>query len=318
MLRRVVLPALLIAGVAAMLVALRHPAPGAADARMAWLATARQFGPVGYRDPPGAISPDGKSIAYAEGRFLRVLPVGGGPIADLPPQEAQIRNLSWHPDSRTIVVDGYHGAFGWAIYDVAARSRRPLWDGRRAPAAEIDGKPVSAAVEDLRQAAWSPDGRAIAAIVNGREGQELWIVDAGRRVRARLAAGHPHRVAGMDAGWPGRLHQHNRRKIAHHDSLRRRRSRRQPGYRCLRSVGVRAGRTHRVRRCAQCVWHARPVGDSRTRRERAAPDVVLARHLRAERRRRRHGRVQDPELPHDRRRLVGGGRTCDTAHHVPE
>src|SRR6476619_4078589 len=72
------------------------------DARLAWVATAHQFGPVGYRDPAGAISPDGKWIAYSEGRFLRVRPVDGGPIVDLAAGSAQIRSLAWRPDSRAI------------------------------------------------------------------------------------------------------------------------------------------------------------------------------------------------------------------------
>src|SRR5262249_20185109 len=78
---------------------MRRPADANADVsspRLAWIATAHQLGPVGYRDPAGAISPDGKWIAYSEGRFLRVQPVDGGPVVDLPPGGAQIRNLSWH------------------------------------------------------------------------------------------------------------------------------------------------------------------------------------------------------------------------------
>jgi hypothetical protein len=57
----------------------------------------------------GAISPDGKWIAYSEGRFLRVRPVDGGPIVDLQPGPAQIRYLTWRPDSRAIATDGIYG-----------------------------------------------------------------------------------------------------------------------------------------------------------------------------------------------------------------
>src|SRR5476651_2298788 len=82
-------------------------APDGDTARLTWVADAHQFGPVGYRDPAGALSPDGQWIAYSEGRFLRVRPAGGGPSVDLPPGEAQIRNLVWSPDNRTILTDGY-------------------------------------------------------------------------------------------------------------------------------------------------------------------------------------------------------------------
>ena len=54
------------------------PAVREAFARMHWVATARQRGVVGYRDPVGAISPSGDRIAYAEGRDLRIVPVQGG------------------------------------------------------------------------------------------------------------------------------------------------------------------------------------------------------------------------------------------------
>ena len=33
--------------------------------RLAWVGDAHQFGPVGYRDPAGAISPDGRWLAYS-------------------------------------------------------------------------------------------------------------------------------------------------------------------------------------------------------------------------------------------------------------
>ena len=89
-------------------------APDADSARLAWIADAHQFGPVGYRDPAGALSPDGQWIAYSEGRFLRVRPAGGGPIVELPAGDAQIRNLAWSPDNRTILADGNRTQSGWA------------------------------------------------------------------------------------------------------------------------------------------------------------------------------------------------------------
>ena len=175
----------MIAGAGGIAWALRRPAPDTFAARLAWVATARQFGPVGYRDPVGAISPDGKWIAYSEGRFLRVRSVDGGPAIDLPPVEAQIRNLSWNPDSRSILADGFQTQGGWAIYDVIARTRR----GFVAP----DRPDREAESLALRSAVWSPDGKTIAGIVNGTEGQELRIVNAdgtvaqSERVAGRIA-----------------------------------------------------------------------------------------------------------------------------------
>jgi Tol biopolymer transport system component len=144
--------------------------PGRDTSRLTWIADAHQLGPVGYRDPAGAISPDGRWIAYSEGRFLRVRAAGGGPIADLPAGETQIRYLAWSADSRTILADGFQGPAGWALYDRVDGSRRPLW-GDRDP---LRGAKMS----DLRQPAWSPDGRQLAAVLNGRDGQDLWTIAA--------------------------------------------------------------------------------------------------------------------------------------------
>jgi hypothetical protein len=178
MTRPLVLLALILAAGAALLFVQRR-APDAEPATLTWIADAHQLGPVGYRDPAGALSPDGQWIAYAEGRFLRVRPAGGGPIAALPAGEAQIRNLAWGADSRTIAADGYRTQSGWALYDRAAGTRRGLWSDHDPLIGTLgDGAETKAVVADLRQLSWSPDGRTLAGIVNGREGQQLWIVAA--------------------------------------------------------------------------------------------------------------------------------------------
>src|SRR4051812_22109591 len=143
---------------------------------MAWVGDAHQFGPVGYRDPAGAISPDGRWLAYSEGRFLRVRPIDGGPVVELPPNEAQIRTIAWSPDNRSILADGYGTPSGWALYDLVKRTRGPLWADREPVRATLAGRTQAstARVSELRQPAWSPDGRFVAAIVNARDGQELW------------------------------------------------------------------------------------------------------------------------------------------------
>ena len=104
---RRLMPVALVAMLVAIGVVLSRRQPAPLDAgRLTFVAIAHQLGPVGYRDPAGAISPDGRWIAYSEGRFLRVRPIDGGPVVDLPPGEAQIRNLTWSPDNRTILADG--------------------------------------------------------------------------------------------------------------------------------------------------------------------------------------------------------------------
>jgi len=152
-LRGLVLAGLIAAASATVFLASRRAEPDAGG-RFSWVATAHQFGPVGYRDPAGALSPDGRWIAYSEGRFLRVRPVDGGPTVEFPPGDAQIRNLAWSPDNRTILADGHQTQGGWAVYDRVAASKRAF-----------GGEHSS----ELRQLAWSADGQSIAAVANGDE-----------------------------------------------------------------------------------------------------------------------------------------------------
>ena len=180
--RAAVLVALVAAAAVAIGLSVRRPSP-AKVRRLTWVAEAHQLGPVGYRDPAGAISPDGSSIAYSEGRFLRVRPVNGGPAADLPSGDTQIRNLAWSPDGRFIVADGGQPTATPVIYDLVDRTRRPLFADRgtlRASLENAAGMPTATTAKpgDLRQLAWSPAGRVIAAIVNARDSQELWTIAA--------------------------------------------------------------------------------------------------------------------------------------------
>src|SRR5262249_26995017 len=176
---------LVLAGIVIALVALRL-APETEARRLTWVADAHQLGPVGYRDPAGAISPDGLWIAYSEGRFLRVRSIRGGPIVDLPAGEQQIRNIAWRYDNRTILADGYQTQTGWAVYDRVDGTRKPLWADHDPLQARLgdSGATTTAKVSDLRQLAPSPADNLVASIVNGPAGQELWTiaVDGGSAV----------------------------------------------------------------------------------------------------------------------------------------
>jgi Tol biopolymer transport system component len=176
---------LLVVGLGALLMFLRRSVPESEPSRLAYVATARQLGVVGYRDPAGAISPDGAWIAYTEGRMLRVRPVAGGAIAELPPGDGQLRYLAWTPDSKRVLVEDPAADRRWWTYDVDAGQRSPLWPNLDTIDGLLDGEAVSTRVDDLRQIAWSPDGESLAAVVNGREGSELWVVAGGRKARVR-------------------------------------------------------------------------------------------------------------------------------------
>ena len=179
--------ALLAAGAAAFFCSRRRAASPLDASRLTWVADAHQLGPVGYRDPAGAISPDGRWIAYSEGRFLRVRAADGGPLVDLPAGEAQIRTIAWSPDNRTILADGFR--------------RRPTGRCTTASTARaVRSGPIAirckgGRISDLRQPAWSPDGRSIAAIVNGRDGQELWTIAADGSSASAQRMCQSHRVS---------------------------------------------------------------------------------------------------------------------------
>ena len=198
MARIVVLAGLVTAGalLITFIVGRRRPAPAIEPSRLTWIADAHQLGPVGYRDPAGAISPDGRWIAYAEGRFLRVRSADGGPVVAFPAGEAQIRNIVWDSESQRIVADGYQTQTGWAVYDRITESRTALWanhDPLRARLGETGVQTTMAKVSELRQLAWARNGRIVAGIVNNKDGQELWTLTAdGAAAQAKRFA---HRIA---------------------------------------------------------------------------------------------------------------------------
>jgi hypothetical protein len=181
--RTLILVVLLLIAMAAILWQARRPST-AEVVPMTWVATAHQYGPVGYRDPAAAISSDGRWVAYSEGRFLRVRPTVGGPAVDLPAGDAQIRHLAWRPDNRTILANG-DSQHGWVVYDRVDGTRQPLWpDQPELSARDGSGASDTVRVAALRQLAWSSDGRSIAAIADGRDGSRLWIVH-GRHIGDR-------------------------------------------------------------------------------------------------------------------------------------
>ena len=149
-----------------------------------YVATAHQFGPVGFRDPLGVVSPDGRWLAYAVDQHLYLQRVGGDVATELPPTNRYRTFLSWQPDSKHLVVEESAAGPGGnesIVYEIPGGSRVPLWSpgqlltGARqggALPARLDTIPASS----LRQLAWSPDGRWIAGTVIGRPGGQLWVI----------------------------------------------------------------------------------------------------------------------------------------------
>lgn len=155
-----------------------------------WVATARQQGIVGYRDPAVAIAPAARLIAYSEGRVLRVVPVSGGVDVSSARGEGQIRHLVWVDDRRIVFEDG-GAASRWQMHELGVGTR-PLW-----PQATLEGSGATTgmtlAANALRQVSVSPDGAWVAGLVAGREGPELWRVrlDGQELWRTPITTGRP-------------------------------------------------------------------------------------------------------------------------------
>ena len=164
---------------------------------------------------------------------------------------------SWRTDSARPAVGPY------SIAPPATRER--LWADHDPLKARIEdtGAAATAKVSDLRQLTWSRNGRFLAGIVNGREGQELWTIAAdGSLAQARRV---PHRIA-----FPAWTPRGEVACIATIDGRPRITSpcggaviRTDPGPRRLRAVRVRARRRHRLRVAREFVRHGRSVGDAR-------------------------------------------------------
>lgn len=154
------------------------PAPPELEA----LTTVEQVGPVAYRDPVGRVSPDGQWLAVVERGRIRIGPAAGGAVKSLGPGAAQIRYLTWFPDSRRVLVEERvfdRSRDEWWVHDRSDGSRRPLWPDRG------DAEPRTGALDTL---AWSADGARIAGVTRGEEGATVWVLDAdggGAEARAR-------------------------------------------------------------------------------------------------------------------------------------
>ena len=149
-----------------------------------YLATADQAGPVAYRDPVGAISPDGNWLATLERGQIRFTPSAGGAAQRIGPGTASIRYLTWFPDSRRVLV--HENVFDrsrqeWRVYDRADGSRSPLWPDR-----PVDVEPATGA---LTQLSWSADGAAIAGVTRSGDISTVWALNAGGGNAAAQASG---------------------------------------------------------------------------------------------------------------------------------
>jgi Tol biopolymer transport system component len=192
--RVVLLLAVLAAGLVAMMWARSRPAFD--PPRLSYVATAHQLGVVGYRDPVGAISNDGKRLAYAEGRRLFEVAVGGGAVNEIAAAEGQIRHIAPRGSAGDWIFEDGDASQRWWVASIDA-PKRPLFR----PHAEVEGtEPRDSThqklgLDELRQLSSSPDGQLLVGIANRPSGAELWRVTADGS-RAELTR------VGQPIGWP--------------------------------------------------------------------------------------------------------------------
>ena len=109
--RQLILSVIVVGALVALLWMREVSLPATASPALSYVTTAHQLGVVGYRDPAGAISPDGKRFAYSEGRFIRVIPIGGGAPVTLAPAAGQVRFLEWTSNDTVVAVPRPPSAF---------------------------------------------------------------------------------------------------------------------------------------------------------------------------------------------------------------
>ena len=147
----------------------------AAPQRFQYVTTAHQAGPVGYRDPVGAVSPDGVWLAYVSNRHLFLHRIEGSSTSELLPADNTKGTVIWFPDSRSLaVVEVPFGASPqWFRYDVATGKRRAL--GAPPVTGNQAAKPPSLSEKTWGATAYSPDRRSFYySVPNARGTLDLW------------------------------------------------------------------------------------------------------------------------------------------------
>ncbi len=99
-------------------------APGSPIASV--VATIHQAGPVGYRDPIGVLSPDGRRLATVIPNQFVIHDLRAGTERSLPVGDGRIQHLVWRDDT-TLVLGQPDSAVLWWSYDLNRGTRQPLW-----------------------------------------------------------------------------------------------------------------------------------------------------------------------------------------------
>ena len=134
-----------------------------------------------------AISPDGRSLAYADATGLYLKVIQSGEVHSLPvPADARIWRISWFPDNSNLLVTAVS----------TADSSSNLW------AVSIFGGAPRLFRKDVSEVAVSSDGAEIAFTTTGKDA--IWLMQADGEGAKRIAVAEPGSFVGSPAWHPMR------------------------------------------------------------------------------------------------------------------
>ncbi len=144
--------------------------------QMQFIKAVKQKGPVAYRDPFGAISPDGKLFAYSDRKQILVQQVVGGATFELEKHGTFVITLNWLPNSQHLVTYEIGGERKfWYIYDLKTKQGTPLWPAKNNFIDE--SKSINLERADVRDLTWSLDGKRVAGLSKKNGKTQLWLLD---------------------------------------------------------------------------------------------------------------------------------------------
>lgn len=150
-------------------------APTTRTPRLQYITSAHQAGPVGYRDPIGAVSPDGVWLAYIVNRHLFLHRIEGSLTTELLPIDDTKSELRWFPDNVHLAVreSPFNAAPRWFRYDIATGKREPMESPQIAD--PLESKPHAVSEKIWGPAVYSQDRRRFYYSIANRKGTlDLW------------------------------------------------------------------------------------------------------------------------------------------------
>lgn len=145
-----------------------------------------QFGPVGYRDPLAAVSPDGKWIAAARDGELWIFGTRDSTLSrNLPVPPGRILFLTWQ-DNETVITSQADSGYWWR-HEILSGQRTPLWPNGLT-SVNPDGSEPPVVISQLRDLAFNQADKRIAAVSRGEGRSSLVEINIDGKAHTILTA----------------------------------------------------------------------------------------------------------------------------------